>query len=80
MPLPSVTIDIVGQNYKKGAEVNIKIGPLPSHSIHLAKKFAAHVAKRIGEVFKNFIYIYKIFKKFLKILEYWCRNYVCIYI
>ena len=38
MPLPSVTIDIVGQNYKKGAEVNIKIEPLPAHLIHLAEK------------------------------------------
>ena len=47
MPLPSVTIDIVGQNYKKGAKVNIKIGPLPAHLIHLAEKFPAHVAKRI---------------------------------
>ena len=47
MPLSSVTIEIVGQNYKKGAEVNIKIEPLHAHSIHLAEKFPAHVAKRI---------------------------------
>ena len=47
MPLPTVTIDIVGQNYKKGAEVNIKIEPLHAHSIHLTEKFPAHVAKRI---------------------------------
>ena len=38
MPLPSVTIDIVGQNYKKGAEINIKIDQLHAHSIHLAEK------------------------------------------
>ena len=47
MPLPSVTIDIVGQNYKKGAKVNIKIEPLHAHSIHLNEKFPARVAKRI---------------------------------
>ena len=47
MPLPSVTVDIVGHNYKKGAEVNIKIDQLHAHSIHLAEKFPAHVAKRI---------------------------------
>ena len=47
MPLPSVTIDIVGQNYKKGAKVNIKIEPVHAHSIHLNEKFPARVAKRI---------------------------------
>ena len=45
--MPSVIIDIVGLNYKKGAEVNIKKEPLPTHLIHLAEKFPAHVAKRI---------------------------------
>ena len=47
VPLLSVTIDIVGQNYKEGAEVNINIEPLHGHSIHLAEKFPALVAKRI---------------------------------
>ena len=44
MSLLFVTIDIVGQNYKKGAEVNVKIEPLHPH---LTEKFPAHVAKRI---------------------------------
>ena len=47
MPLPSVTVDIVGQNCKKGAEVNIKIEQLHAHLIHLNEKFPARVAKRI---------------------------------
>ena len=47
MPLPSITIDIVGQNYKKGAEVNIRIDQLHVHSIQVAERFPAHVAKRI---------------------------------
>ena len=47
MPLLSVTMNIVDQNYKKGAEVIIKIEPLTAHSIHLVEKFPAHVAKRI---------------------------------
>ena len=48
MSLLSVTVDIVGQNYKKGAEVNIKIEPLHAHSVHLAEKSPAYVAKRIS--------------------------------
>ena len=40
------SIDIVGQNCKNGAEVNIKIEPLPAHSINLAEKFPGRVAKR----------------------------------
>ena len=37
MPLPSVTIDIVGKNHKKGAKVNLKKEPFHAHSIHLAE-------------------------------------------
>ena len=44
---PSVTIDIMGQHYKKGAKVKIKKEPLHTHSIHLAEKYPAHVAKKI---------------------------------
>ena len=47
VPLPFVTIDIVGQNYKKGGIVNIKKEPLHAHSVYLSEKFPAHVAKRI---------------------------------
>ena len=47
VPLAFITIDIVGQNYKKGAEVNIKREPLHPHSIHLTERFPANVAKRI---------------------------------
>ena len=47
MPLPSVTIDIVGQNYRKGTKVKYKKEPLLAHSIHLAEKYPAHVAKKI---------------------------------
>lgn len=41
MPLPFVTIDIIDQNYKKGAKMNIKKDLLHAHSIHLAEKFPA---------------------------------------
>ena len=35
MPLPSVKIDIVGQNYKKRSQgLYIKKEPLHAHSIH----------------------------------------------
>ena len=47
VPLAFITKDIVGQNYKKGAEVNIKREPLHPHSIHLTERFPANVAKRI---------------------------------
>ena len=47
VPLSSVTIDIVGQHYKKELKLNIKTEPLHAHSIHSAGKYPAHVAKKI---------------------------------
>ena len=47
MPLSSVTIDIVGQHYKKEPKFNIKKEPLHAHSIDSAGKYTAHVAKKI---------------------------------
>ena len=47
VPLPSVTIDIVGQITKKELRLDIKKEPLLAHSIHLAEKYPAHVAKKI---------------------------------
>ena len=55
VPLSSVTIDIVGQHYKKELKFNIKKEPLHAHSIHSAGKCPAHVAKRFS--FSKFFYI-----------------------
>ena len=46
VPLPSVTIDTVGQNYKKELRLNMEKEPLHDHSIYLAEKYPAHVAKK----------------------------------
>ena len=48
MPVPSVTIDIVGQHYKKGIGVlTLKKEPPHADSIHSAGKYPTHVARRI---------------------------------
>ena len=44
--LPSVIVDIVGQNYKNDAKVKGQKVPLYVHSIHLGEKYLAHVAKK----------------------------------
>ena len=47
VPLSSVTIDIVGQHYKKELKFNIKGELLHAHSIHSIGNYPAHVAKEI---------------------------------
>ena len=47
MGLPSVTIDFVGQNYRKGTNGKYKKEPLLAHLIYLAEKYPAHVPKKI---------------------------------
>ena len=47
MLLPSVTIYIMGQSYKKEAYVKYKKEPLYAHSIRLVEKYPAHVSKKI---------------------------------
>ena len=48
MLLPSVTIDIVGQHYKKRARgLTLKKSQLHAHSIHTAGKYSADGARRI---------------------------------
>lgn len=44
--LPSVIVDIVGQNYKNDAKVKDQKVPLYVHSIHLGEKYLAHVVKK----------------------------------
>ena len=55
LPLPSVIIDIVGQNNKKGANGKYQKRTIHAHSIHLAEKYPVHNAKRFS--FSRVFYI-----------------------